>query len=115
MKKNLELTRGLVFSQRVMLALIEKGLSRQEAYKMVQRNAMKAWNGNRSFLNLLKHDTEVMAVISSPDLESIFDYQYYLGHVNEIFNRLGLTEAQWGKKSTRKPGRGRSPGLIQSN
>ena len=59
MKKNLELTRGLVFSQRVMLALIDKGLNRQEAYEIVQRNAMKAWKGNRSFLTLLKADAGV--------------------------------------------------------
>jgi adenylosuccinate lyase len=50
-----------------MLALIDKKLSRQEAYKMVQRNAMKAWNGNRSFLTLLKHDAEVMKVISAKE------------------------------------------------
>ena len=63
MKKNLELTRGLVFSQRVMLALIEKGLSRQKAYELVQRNAMKAWQGNRTFLALLKADAEVTGLI----------------------------------------------------
>jgi adenylosuccinate lyase len=101
MKKNLELTRGLVFSQRVMLALIEKGLSRQKAYELVQRNAMKAWSSNHAFLTLLKRDSEVMEVIKVPELEAIFDYQYYLGHVNEIFNRLGLTEAQWRDKSAK--------------
>jgi adenylosuccinate lyase len=101
MKKNLELTRGLVFSQRVMLALINKGLSRQKAYELVQRNAMKAWTGNRTFLTLLKRDTEVMRAVGPKELESIFDYQYYLGHVNEIFNRLGLTEAQWRDKFSR--------------
>ena len=95
MKKNMEMTRGLVFSQRVMLALIEKKLSRQDAYKLVQRNAMKAWSGNRNFITLLKRDPEVMAVIKPKELEAIFDYQYYLGHVNEIFTRLGLTESQW--------------------
>jgi adenylosuccinate lyase len=103
MKKNLELTKGLVFSQRVMLSLISKGLSRQKAYELVQRNAMKAWNGNRTFLSLLEHDSEVMSAIGPTELESIFDYQYYLGHVNEIFNRLGLTEAQWRDKFLRTP------------
>ncbi len=98
MKKNLEITKGLVFSQRVMLALIDKGLSRQKAYELVQRNAMKTWNGSRSFLSLLKADSEVMNVIKPEELTAIFDYQYYLGHVNEIFNRLGLTEAQWRDK-----------------
>jgi adenylosuccinate lyase len=95
MKKNLELTRGLVFSQRVMLALIDKGLGRQEAYELVQRNAMKAWKGNRNFLTLLKADTEVKSTISSEELEKIFDYQYYLQHMDEIFQRLGLTKSQW--------------------
>jgi len=98
MKKNLEITKGLVFSQRIMLALIEKGLSRQEAYKVVQRNAMKAWQGNKSFLSLLKADRDVTEVLPEAELEPIFDYQYYLGHVNEIFTRLGLTESQWRKK-----------------
>ncbi len=95
MKKNLELTRGLVFSQRVMLALIEKGLSRQQAYEIVQRNAMKAWKGSRSFLPLLKRDTGVADVLPAKELEALFDYQYYLRHVDEIFQRLGLTKSQW--------------------
>ena len=115
MKKNLELTRGLVFSQRVMLALIEKKLSRQDAYKLVQRNAMKAWSSNRSFLSLLKRDAEVMAVIKPEELEEIFDYKYYLGHVNEIFNRLGLTESQWREQPPTKRRSKLSPGNIQSN
>jgi adenylosuccinate lyase len=95
MKKNLELTRGLVFSQRVMLALIDKGLSRQAAYQIVQRNAIKSWKGNRSFLTLLKADNEVKDIIPAAELEEIFDYEYYLQHVDEIFRRLGLTKSQW--------------------
>jgi len=95
MKRNMELTRGLIFSQRVMLALIDKGLSRQKAYELVQRNAMKAWKGNKSFLSLLKADPDVTAALPPTELEPLFDHQYYLRHVNEIFERLGLTEAQW--------------------
>jgi adenylosuccinate lyase len=95
MKKNLELTRGLVFSQRVMLALIEKGLSRQKAYEIVQRNAMKAWKGRRNFLTLLKADAELTSTLKTNELEAFFDYQYYLQHVDEIFKRLGLTKSQW--------------------
>ena len=95
MKKNLELTRGLLFSQRVMLAFIDKGLSRQDAYKIVQRNAMKVWNGNRNFLALLKADNEVKKIISAEELEAIFDYQHYLGYVDDVFQRLGLTKSQW--------------------
>jgi adenylosuccinate lyase len=115
MKKNLEMTKGLVFSQRVMLTLIEKGLSRQKAYELVQRNAMKAWKGSRSFITLLKHDSEVMSVIKLKELEAIFDYQYYLGHVNEIFNRLGLTEAQWRDKYSKTTPTNLIPRTIQSN
>jgi adenylosuccinate lyase len=95
MKQNLELTKGLVFSQRVMLALIDKGLSRHEAYETVQKNAMKAWKGSKSFLTLMKADAAVTEVLSTKELESIFDYQYYLRHVDEIFSRLGLTKGQW--------------------
>ena len=102
MKQNIGLTKGLVFSQRVMLALIDKGLSRQKAYEMVQRNAMRVWLQNRNFLNLLKADTEVTAVLPSSELELLFDYQYYLRHIDDIFLRLGLTKSQW-KPGTTKP------------
>jgi adenylosuccinate lyase len=95
MMRNIELTRGLIFSQRVMLALIDRGLSRQQAYEMVQRNAMKVWKGNKKFLTLLKADPEVTAVLPPEKLEPLFDIQYYLRYVDDIFRRLGLTEAQW--------------------
>ena len=98
MRKNLELTKGLVFSQRVMLALIDKGLSRQKAYKLVQHIAMKAWKANRNFLSLLKADDEITAILPPSQLEPLFNYQYYLRYVDEIFKRLGLTEAQWKKR-----------------
>ena len=98
MKKNIELTKGLIFSQRVMLALIDKGLSRQKAYELVQRNAMKAWKGNKNFLSLLKGDPEVTATLPPRELEPLFDEQYYLRYIDEIFKRVGLTPAQW--KST---------------
>ncbi|HAS04811.1 MAG TPA: adenylosuccinate lyase [Dehalococcoidia bacterium] len=98
MEANMNKTKGLIYSQRVMLALIDKGLSRQEAYKMVQRNAMKSWKGSKDFLKLLKADKDVLAVMTSEELESIFDYMYYLRYVDEIFKRLGLTETQWKKK-----------------
>ena len=95
MKKNVDLTKGLVFSQRVMLALIDKGFSRQVAYKAVQRNAMKAWKGNKDFLKLLKSDPEVTAKLSPEKLETLFDYNYYLRYVDEVFQRVGLTRTQW--------------------
>jgi adenylosuccinate lyase len=95
MKRNIALTKGLIFSQRVMLALIDKGLSRQRAYELVQRNAMKAWGGRRSFINLLKADPEVIAALPEVELETLFDEKYYLRYIDDIFKRLGLTEAQW--------------------
>jgi adenylosuccinate lyase len=98
MEKNLNKTKGLIYSQRVMLALIDKGLSRQEAYKIVQRNAMKSWESGRDFLKLLEADKDVVAILPPEELEPLFDYKYYLRYVDEIFKRLGLTENQWKKK-----------------
>ncbi len=113
MKKNIGLTRGLVFSQRVMLALIDKGLSRQKAYELVQRNAMKVWKGNKKFLTMLKADPEVTAVLPSEELEPLFDLQYYLRYIDEIFRRLGLTEAQWREKfETTQPAAGLAPEAL---
>ncbi|MBN2186681.1 MAG: adenylosuccinate lyase [Dehalococcoidia bacterium] len=94
MRHNLELTQGLIFSQRVLLALIEEGLPREEAYKMVQDNAMKAWQEKRSFLDLLKADKRITTHLTEDKLESIFDYNYYLKYVNSIFERLGLSKAR---------------------
>jgi adenylosuccinate lyase len=90
MRENMDLTKGLVFSQRVMLALIDKGLSREQAYKMVQRNAMRSWKEKHSLLELLKNDPEVTGSISESELESIFDYGYFLRYVDELFERVGL-------------------------
>jgi len=90
MKENMELTKGLVFSQRVMLALIDKGLSREQAYKLVQRNAMRSWKEKQSFLDLLRNDRDVTGNISESELESIFDYGYFLRYVEELFERVGL-------------------------
>jgi adenylosuccinate lyase len=96
MKENMEITRGLLFSQRVLLALIDKGMSRQSAYKIVQRNAMETWQSStKKFINLLKADDEVMAVLSVTELEALFDYNYYLRFVDDVFERLGLTGKQW--------------------
>jgi adenylosuccinate lyase len=90
MKRNLEITQGLVFSQSVMLALVGKGLSRQKAYEITQRNAMQAWKTRTPFLKLLKADVAVMENFNVKELESIFDYRRFLKHVDTIFERLGL-------------------------
>ncbi|MCX6002390.1 MAG: lyase family protein, partial [Chloroflexi bacterium] len=94
MKRNLEITQGLVFSQNVMLALVGKGLSRQEAYKLTQRNAMQAWKTRTPFLKLLKADNEVMQHLNSKELASIFDYRHFVKHVDTIFERLGLLKSK---------------------
>ncbi|MFC2012977.1 adenylosuccinate lyase [Chloroflexota bacterium] len=98
MERNIALTRGLAYSQRVMLALIDKGLSRQKAYGLVQRNAMLCWKRKRSLLSLLKADAEVTACLPPEELEPLFDYNYYLRYVDDIFRRLGLTATQWKDK-----------------
>ena len=90
MEENLKLTRGLTFSQRVLLALIDKGLSRQQAYELVQRNAMKAWKEKGEFLRVLKADSQVTARLPAAELEKLFDYQYYLRHIDRVFQHLGM-------------------------
>jgi adenylosuccinate lyase len=90
MRENLDASYGLAFSQRVLLALIEKGLSRQDAYKVVQRNAMRAWQDRTPFLDLLSEDTEVAQHLPREELSSLFDYSFYLKHVDDSFRRLGL-------------------------
>ncbi|MCL0059317.1 adenylosuccinate lyase [Dehalococcoidia bacterium] len=89
MRRNLEITQGLIFSQRVLTALIEKGLSRQEAYQIVQRNAMKAWKERADFLDLLQADPGVM--LSKDELAGIFDYSFCLNNIDAVFQRLGLS------------------------
>jgi len=93
MRRNVELTQGVVFSQRVLLALIGKGLSRQEAYRIVQENAMKAWEKSRSFRALLQADKRITEHLSKLELSALFDYNYYLKHVDDVFERLRLGQA----------------------
>jgi len=90
MRENLEASYGLPFSQRVLLALIEKGMNRQEAYKIVQSDAMRAWEQRTPYLELLAEDPAVTAHLSRKELEGLFDYGFYLRHVDESFRRLGL-------------------------
>ena len=92
MRRNIELTQGVIFSQRVLLALIDKGLTREEAYKMVQGNAMKAWEEKKGFLGLLEADKRITSHLSKEELKSLFDYGYYLKYVDNVFERLGLSE-----------------------
>ncbi len=91
MKQNMEITRGLLFSQRVMLALVEKGLGREDAYKIVQRNSTRTWEEDVDFTRLLAEDPDVIARLDRAELAELFDYRYYVRHVDEIFDRVGLT------------------------
>ena len=88
MQKNLDRLGGLVHSQRVLLALTQKGASREDAYKLVQRNAMPVWRGKGDFLQLLKKDTEVRKYLSDAEIEEQFDLGYHLKHVDTIFRRV---------------------------
>jgi len=88
MMKNLRLTGRLFFSQQVMLHLTQKGVSREDAYRMVQRNAMKAWEEGKDLQEILQEDREVMAFVSKEELENIFDLGYHLKHVDTIFEQV---------------------------
>ncbi|MEW6002137.1 MAG: adenylosuccinate lyase [Nitrospirota bacterium] len=88
MKENMAESHGLYNSQRVLLALIEKGLSREDAYNMVQRNAMKSWKTGVEFKKLLLKDKEVKKYLRAKEISKIFDLQYYLKHVDYIFKRV---------------------------
>jgi adenylosuccinate lyase len=90
MKENMEKTHGLVFSQRLLLMLIDKGLSRELAYDTVQPLAMKAWEQKRPFQELVENDPEVQKNLSSEEIESAFDYAHHTRNVDRIFKRAGL-------------------------
>lgn len=88
MQKNLDRLGGLVHSQRVLLALTQKGANREDAYKLVQRNAMPVWRGEGDFLQLLKKDAEVKKYLTDAEIEEQFDLGYHLKHVDTIFKRV---------------------------
>ena len=88
MRANLDKLGGLVHSQRVLLALTQAGMSREDAYRAVQRNAMPVWDGKGRFLDLLKADAEVMRHLPPPQLEALFDDAYHTKHVETIFRRV---------------------------
>ena len=91
MRTNLEMTRGLVHSQRVLLALTQAGVSREDAYRLVQRNAMAAWAGHGAFEALLMGDPEVSAVLPAEKIGELFDLAHHTAHVDAIFERVFRT------------------------
>jgi len=88
MLANLNMTRGLIFSQMVLLRLIDKGMTRENAYAVVQRNAMKSWQEGIAFKQLLSDDGEVMSYLNTEDLASVFRVENFLSHVDFIFHRV---------------------------
>ncbi|ADL13805.1 adenylosuccinate lyase [Acetohalobium arabaticum] len=90
MMENLEKTNGLIFSQKVMLELVDQGLLRDDAYELVQRNALKAWEGKKHFKDYLVEDEEILDYLTEDEIERIFDYDYHLKNIDKIFVRLGL-------------------------
>jgi adenylosuccinate lyase len=90
MQRNLNATHGVIYSQQVLLALSKAGVTREAAYAMVQRNAMRAWETGAEFRGLLLADPDVRAVLPAAEIESCFDLGYHLRHVDAIFRRVGL-------------------------
>jgi adenylosuccinate lyase len=88
MQKNLERLGGLIHSQRVLIALTQKGAAREEAYAIVQRNAMRAWQGEGDFLSLLSADKDVRKHLSEAELKQNFDVDHHFKHVDTIFERV---------------------------
>jgi adenylosuccinate lyase len=88
MQKNLDRLGGLIHSQRVMIALTQKGVAREDAYRLVQRNAMPVWRGEGDFLALLKSDQDVSAHLSEAELADMFDMKHHFKHVDTIFERV---------------------------
>jgi adenylosuccinate lyase len=89
-----ESSRGLVFSQRVLLALVDKGMAREAAYKVVQRNAMRSWDLGEDFRELLRTDQEAKEWLPGGEMEELFVYGYYTRYVDDTFKRIGLLPAE---------------------
>lgn len=90
MARNIETTLGLVFSQQMLLALVGKGLSREQSYSLVQGNAMRCWQEKIPFKELLLADETIMSLLTADEMDKIFDYGIYTANVDYIFQRSGL-------------------------
>ncbi|WP_342025878.1 adenylosuccinate lyase [Cytobacillus pseudoceanisediminis] len=90
MKRNMDRTLGLIYSQRVLLALIDKGMTREEAYDTVQPRAMEAWEKQLQFRSLIEQDETITSKLTEAEIDDCFDYNYHIKHVDTIFDRLGL-------------------------
>ena len=101
MRANVESSRGLIFSQRALLALVDKGAAREKAYQVVQRNAMRSWDEGQDFRELLQADPEASEWLTVAELETLFDYRYYTRYVDDTFRRIGLLPAAAAGNDTR--------------
>ncbi|MCS0790080.1 adenylosuccinate lyase [Cytobacillus firmus] len=90
MKRNMDRTLGLIYSQRVLLALIDKGMTREDAYDTVQPRAMEAWEKQVQFRSLIEQDETITSKLTEAEIDDCFDYNYHIKHVDTIFDRLGL-------------------------
>ncbi|NQU08927.1 MAG: adenylosuccinate lyase, partial [Candidatus Abyssubacteria bacterium] len=92
MRRNLEKTKGMISSERVLLELVQKGLTREEAYKLVQRNAMKVWEDGADFREALLSDPDVSSRMTERELDNCLDMDHHLRFVDEIFKRAKLAD-----------------------
>ena len=92
MMKNINLTNGLIFSQEILLALVKSGMVREDAYKLVQKNAMQVWKEKKSFKRLLKEDKKIMNFLSEEKIDKLFDLDKILININKIYQRVGLVK-----------------------
>ncbi|MBQ5419510.1 MAG: adenylosuccinate lyase, partial [Selenomonas sp.] len=90
MLHDMERTGGLIYSQRIMLSVVSKGVLREDAYKWVQRNAMKRWMEGQDFRTSVENDPDITKYLTKEEIDDCFDYKYFLRHVDMIFERFGL-------------------------
>ena len=104
MKRNLDLTGGLVYSQRLLLRLIEKGAQRKEAYEAVQRNAMASWKGAGGLQELVSEDPFISKHLKAAEIRACFNPKYYLRHIDKIYRRVFGNRESGHKRANRKRG-----------
>jgi adenylosuccinate lyase len=90
MLENLGATKGLIFSGQLLLALTNKGLSREDAYELVQRNAMRVWDEDRDFRELVKADSDIQKSLSGEEIDRVFSLEHYLRNIDAIYRRVGI-------------------------
>ncbi len=90
MKANIEKTGGLIFSQRILIKLVDKGIDRDNAYRWVQRNAMKRWINNEDFRENIHKDEDITKYLSAAEIDDCFNYEYYLRNIDVIMKRFGI-------------------------